>query len=133
MPSRDPFEPFDRTVRRLFEGMNTGGFEARVGFDMSQMEQYVDQKEENLVVTVDLPGVEKDAIDIRVRENHTMQFLSINIQQSDDYNHQSTTQRIALKEEVDGSEATATYNNGVLTITLPLRDRNEGSTSIEVL
>ncbi len=94
----------------------------------------VEETEENIVVKADLPGVEKDQIDVTATGDQ------VRIEATDEQevreegknylrqerrakNHQ---RRIRLPVEVDPDSAEATYTNGVLTITLSKTEDSQG-------
>lgn len=130
MPRRDPFEHFDRTVRQMFERMGRP-------IDMSggTNPTYVDQsinKDDELRVTIDIPGVSKEDIDVEVREDDRgRQVLVINTEESDEGRQRSFTQQIQLKDRVDPQTGTAEYNNGVLTVRFSMTD-SDSKTEIKV-
>lgn len=87
---------------------------------------HVDVQEEDdaIRVVADLPGVSNDDIAIRC----TGRTLSITAAgDRRDYNEQ-----IQLPARVDKHAATATYNNGILDITLPRHDAGSDDTTITV-
>ena len=128
--------PFD-DVNRMFERMSRmsrgfddawgddwGGSAGRGGFDVD-LAEYDDE----LVVVADLPGYEKSEIDVTVQEGR----LTITARRSAERDEgseegaylrrerrsQSARRTVSLPAEVREDDASATYSNGVLTITLP--------------
>lgn len=99
----------------------------------------VQETDSNVVVKADLPGIEKDQIDVNVTE------YSINIQAQDEREvkeegknyvrqerrAQNYQRSIRLPVEVDPGSAEANYTNGVLTVTLAKTDTGKGS-NIEI-
>jgi len=87
----------------------------------------VRQTRESIKVLVDLPYVEKEAIQLRVDENSI--DLSAKLRQPIKYDRWGTTQRrcefnklyttIQLPAEVDPDGAKAKLRNGILTVELP--------------
>jgi HSP20 family protein len=88
------------------------------------------ETEEALTVVADLPGVDKDEVDIRVEDN------ILTIKGSADYSPQSEILRqefslqgyyrqFQLSDEVDQDKISAECNNGVLTITMPKAERSK--------
>ena len=87
----------------------------------------VQETDEALVVTMDMPGVEKQDIDISVVEDE----LRVSAQRKSeaevteqDYHRRERTytrfeRRVLLPASIKSEEARATLNNGVLEITLP--------------
>ena len=79
---------------------------------------------EGLVVTADLPGVAKEALDVRV-ENHllTIRGKTAHIASSEpvyrEYGLVNFFRQFELNERVDTSKIAAELKHGVLTLTLP--------------
>lgn len=129
--------PFER-MEQLFENMTrqfdelswsvadheplagiTSGFES-MAIDV------VDHDDE-IVVTADLPGFDRDEIDVRLANRQ----LTITVDRESDHetgdeaylrrerHHQSQSRTITLPDAVDEDSVTATMTNGVLTVTCP--------------
>ena len=83
--------------------------------------------DEELVITVDLPGVDKKDIHTNVNNNHltiTAKRESTEKQENDRYflmerESGEFERTVRLPNTVDSSKAKAKFNNGVLTISLP--------------
>lgn len=87
----------------------------------------VADEDDEFVVVADLPGVEKEDIDLTITER----VLTIEAthetdrqQGSEEYirrerRHESVRRTVRLPEDIVADEASASYNNGVLTVTLP--------------
>lgn len=82
---------------------------------------------DEFVVTVDLPGYEREDVEIRVTD-HTLRIQAEHEESVEDEaeqylrherSHESTKRSIRLPEDVDKEGVTARMKNGVLTITLP--------------
>jgi len=85
------------------------------------------------VVTVDLPGFERDDVDIRVTD-HTLRIEAEHEAVHDEEGerfirherrHESTDRSVRLPGEVDKQGVAARMRNGVLTITLPKTEIEE--------
>ncbi|GAA0650735.1 hypothetical protein GCM10009019_12010 [Salarchaeum japonicum] len=91
------------------------------------------------VVTADLPGFEKDDIDVHLRED-TLQIDATHEESADtgeDYirrerSKRSVTRSLTLPEAVEDDAVSASFNNGVLTVELPKADEEDDSTSIDI-
>lgn len=143
MSRRNPFDDveefFDR-LNRQFEGQ--GGFDQDVfGMDGSnRMSVDLVDRDGELVVTADAPGFEKDEIDVRVsgrtltieaeRERSTEEEDETYLRS--ERRSESLRRTVQLPERVDEEAVSATYKNGVLTITLPKREPGSGGKSIEI-
>ncbi|WP_122090111.1 archaeal heat shock protein Hsp14 [Halalkalicoccus subterraneus] len=143
MSRRNPFDDveefFDR-LNRQFEGQ--GGFDQDV-FGMGGSNRLsVDllDRDGELVVTADVPGFEKDEIDVRVsgrtltieadRERSTEEEDETYLRS--ERRSESLRRTLQLPERVDEEAVSATYKNGVLTITLPKHDPGIGGKSIDI-
>ncbi|WP_336021615.1 archaeal heat shock protein Hsp14 [Halobellus salinisoli] len=139
-PSFDDFE-FDDLFGRMsrqFEEMSRQFEGGRFG-----RETAIDLREdsESFVAVVDLPGFEKRDIDLSVTDD----MLTIEAsrsesadEESEHYVHRerrsdSVHRSIRLPAAVRADDASATYNNGVLSVTLPkLHVEDEASHHIDV-
>lgn len=100
----------------------------------------VEDTDEAYVVTADLPGFEREDIEVQV-ENNTLTLRATREEETEEegsnYLHRerstsSLSRSVTLPDPVDEADASASYNNGVLTVTLPKRDRGTGGTNIPV-
>ena len=117
----DPFEDLFRQLERMMnemvgegnvdvEGVSPGGTD--FGGDT-----HVDvhRTDDDVRVVADLPGIEKEAIDLTCDG----EVLTI----SAGSEHRNYEERVSLPVRVDEHSATATYNNGVLEVVFdPLED-----------
>ena len=98
------------------------------------------EHDDKFVATFDLPGFEKDDVEIRVTD-HTLRIEADHEEtETDDEDssyirrerhHRSVRQSVRLPEEVDTESATARMKNGVVTVTLP-RQTVEEERTIEI-
>ncbi|MCG1004548.1 MULTISPECIES: Hsp20/alpha crystallin family protein [Halobacterium] len=130
----DRNSPFDE-LERLLDKMNDARERAAGGLAVD-----VRDDEEAFVVTADLPGYEKDDIDVEVHER-TLRIDARHEDESavDDDNYvrrerskRSLSRSVTLPEEVDESGATAGFENGVLTVELPKSHASEESTRVDI-
>ena len=88
-------------------------------------------RDEEFVVTVDMPGFDREEIDIRVTD-HTLRIEAEHREALDEETdeeagryirherrHESAERSIRLPDDVDTDGVTAKMKNGVLTVTLP--------------
>ena len=130
----NPFEELERLLERMSRqfddasrmwtseepfGRLTSGTES-IAIDL------VDRDDE-FVATVDLPGFERDDVDIQVTD-HTLRIEAEHEEVLDEEEerflrherrHESTHRSIRIPEEVDKEGVKARMKNGVLTVTLP--------------
>ena len=133
---------FERMSRQFDDATHmweSDGPLARLTTDARAMAIDLVERDEEFVATVDLPGFERDDVDIRVTD-HT---LRIDAEREDhldrtgervlrhERHHESAQRSIRLPEEVDTDNVHATMNRGVLTITLPKLEI-EQATTIEI-
>jgi HSP20 family protein len=145
MSRRNPFDE----IERMFERMNRQFSELSEGSQLpattggpQAVSMDVAEQDEEYVVTADLPGYEKGDIDLSISDR-TLR-VGVDREESSDESdedgtyirrerrRQSVSRTITLPEEVEEDESSAAYNNGVLTVTLPKRDRSSGSRSIDI-
>ena len=118
---RSPWSGLETEINRLFETavdeFASPGFEHRVPVDL-----YED--EANTYVRAELPGLTREDISIEMVNG----FLSVNGNRkvTDDDGKVTETfslnRSIAIPESVQAEKVAATFENGVLTVTLPKRE-----------
>jgi HSP20 family protein len=122
--------PF-KDIEELFDRMGRG-FEAG---DLSVHDVAVDVSEtdEEVVVTADLPGFEKSDIEVTVDDDGltiTAEREETTAEDDARYHRRERTRsevqrRLSLPADVEETEASASYHNGVLTVVLPKRETTE--------
>lgn len=135
--------PFD-DIDRLFDRMNRRFAEFEHGFDemgrFDGMRMDVSDDGEEIVVVADLPGFEKEDIDLSVTEDALTVSATREQDESDEsetYVHrerssESVRRTISLPAMVDADDASASYVNGVLTVTLPKMEESEDAHRIDI-
>lgn len=144
----DMFEDVDRTVDRMFrtarewtpdirkepmiygfsmeigpDGIpkiqHFGNIRSRTGMGERVMEPYtstlIDEENNQIRITADMPGVEKKDISL----NATEDTVTINAESEDRKYHKECR----MDAPVDPESATATFKNGVLEVTLNLKEK----------
>lgn len=139
---RNPFEGLERQLERLqrqFEDVartwdldqfGRPGSETRmpsVGVDL------VDHGDE-FELTADVPGFDSDDIDVRISDT-TLNIVAEREEEDveereglylkSERSRKSISRSVRLPEPVDEDDATASYTNGVLTLTLPKREATD--------
>jgi HSP20 family protein len=126
----DPFDDIFRELERMMNEMMGGGFDGNVevGGPASEPADFggdthvdVHETDEEIRLVADLPGVDKDDIDL------TCDGRVVTISASGD--RRTYDERVRLPAPVDEHSASATYNNGVLET---IFDRERDSTGIDV-
>jgi HSP20 family protein len=119
---RSPWNGLESEIDRLFETA-MGGFTTPPAFEHRfPVDLYEDK--ENSYVRAELPGLAREDISIELVNGYLS--LSGNRKVTDDDGKVvetfSLSRSIALPEAVQSDKVSATYENGVLTVTLPKRD-----------
>jgi len=121
----DPFaQDFDRRVRRAFgwADVNVGG--------RSALAMDVVRRDNDVVLRFDLPGADPDSIEVTTDHG----VLTVSAKRTDEYGENdrpvvrerltgSFTRKVRLADTVDADRIEARYDNGVLSIVLPLQEK----------
>ncbi len=118
-PFGDPFRAFDRLTSQLVSGRRTP-----MGMPMD-----VWQADDGYHVALDLPGVDPGSVEITSERN----VLTIRAERRAEYTEGhnvllaerpqgSFTRQVQVGDALDTSQVQATYNNGVLTLAIPLSE-----------
>ncbi len=126
----DPFDEFFEEIERMMNQMMGGNAEFRFepggnpGPTAESHDVHLDvhETDEQIRVVADIPGVEKDDIELTC-DGETLRLQAAGGDR--EYN-----ERIPLPGPVDEHSASATYNNGVLEVTLERRE--DDSTTIDL-
>ena len=119
----DPFSDFFRELERMMDEMTGRSPDVRVddtGFG-ADVHFSVYEEDDRLRVVGDLPGVEKEEIEIKC-DGERVTVLAVTA-------NREYEERVDLPATVDEHSARATFNNGVLEITL---ERADGSKNISL-
>jgi HSP20 family protein len=96
----------------------------------------VEEKGDDIIVTADMPGVEKSDIQINVTEDNVLEISAekkaeTKKEEKNYVRHERSYSRyyraIRLPVPVDKTKAKAAYNNGVLEISMPMVHRTKSS------
>lgn len=122
MPAFDSFPEFQDLIRNL--GMRPLSRQVE---DVMEMRLDVNEDEKCYRVTVDVPGVKKENIDVSIEGNK----ISISAEVKREVKHEKEKElyserysgrafrAFTLPSEIDSAKAEARYDGGVLTLTLP--------------
>ncbi|WP_328766961.1 Hsp20/alpha crystallin family protein [Haloarcula nitratireducens] len=101
----------------------------------------LENRDDEFVLTADLPGFEKDDIDVRVTDR-TLRLEAENAEETEEEEegeyvrrerHRASVARsISLPEAVEADDISATFNNGVLTVRLPRSEPVTPGKQIEI-
>lgn len=122
MMSYDPFSTFDRILSR-------SGFGDPVGQRALGLPLDVYQRDNEFVIEVDVPGIDPDALDVTVERN----TLSISGERPAAHEegrvlvcerpHAKFSRQLFLGEALDSERLQASYERGVLRITIPISEK----------
>jgi HSP20 family protein len=122
----DPFRDMDRLTSQLMGSMSQGRAPRWMPLDLYR-------SGDHYVVNIDLPGVEPDSIDLDV-DGNTLSIKAERTLQADDGEAQwlaqerpagSFMRQLALGDGLDVTGIHANYENGVLTLTIPVSERSK--------
>ncbi len=119
----DPFRELDRLSQELWSGADR----SRRGFSTMAMDAY--REDDHFVVHFDLPGVDPESIDITVEDD----MLTVSAERKWERGeaqewvaterYRGTYQRqLFLGDRLDADHIEATYDEGVLTLTIPVAE-----------
>lgn len=120
----DPFSDLDALTRGLLTSQTGSNRAPRfMPMDLCKIDDHY-------VLTADLPGVDPESVDVDV-DNGTLTIAAHRTSRSEDGVQWLANERffgsyrrqLSLGEGVDASAISATYENGVLTVTIPLAER----------
>jgi HSP20 family protein len=123
LTSFDPIAAdFDRLVQRTF------GWADGIGGRSAALPMDVVRRDNEVVLRIDLPGVDQGSIEVTTDHG----VLTVSAKRSEEYGEQerplvrlmgSFTRKIRLAETVDADRIEAGYDNGVLSIVLPVQEK----------
>jgi HSP20 family protein len=144
MPQRDLFADFARMRREmdqmLGEGWGRGRYVARrtTGFSPN-VDVYYCGEPQRAIVKVDLAGVALSEVGIEVSGRHLAIVGERQVQETEGRVYQQVEipsgpfrRVVEFQVEVDAERATATYEDGILRIELPLRDPEETTRRVPI-
>lgn len=138
MPSRrrSPFDELEELIDRLSREFGEEFSTTAPAKPRTDVEDTGD----SFVVTIDLPGFEKEDVDIELRDD-TLHVEAERETEAEDVTERYLTKErrrgtlrrdVTLPEEVDVEAVTASFENGVLEVDLPKARTGEGGTSIDI-
>jgi HSP20 family protein len=119
----DPFSDLDAWTRGLLSQTGSSRPPRFMPMDLCKIDDHY-------VLTADLPGVDPGSVDVNV-DNGTLTISAHRTARSEESVQWLASERffgryrrqLSLGEGIDASAISATYENGVLTVTIPLAER----------
>ncbi len=130
MFDRNLNEQFDKMFKGLAPGFGRSGLSPFDNMNAQSGQTDIREIDDKLVVNIDLPGHEKDSINLKLKDNKLVisSVRSETNKQSDEKNHVyrsevsygSFSRVIPLPRRVIEDKISATFENGVLSVTAPI-------------
>jgi HSP20 family protein len=147
MTNNNPFETLERTFERMSRQFDEAAraWDRGEAFEMpglagEKAPMDLLERDEEYVVTVDLPGFERDDIEVTMVENR-LQIDAERDEETDEdtenyvrreRRHRSVSRSIRLPDDIDPEGIGATAKHGVLTVTVPRTHTEAESRTIEI-
>ena len=120
----DPFREFDRLAEQMFASAAGGGAVPRA------MPMDIYRAGDRYVLQCDLPGIDPDSLDVNV-EGTVLTISAERKRHGEEGTQWIASERLTgtfrrqltLGDDVDSEKIQATYDNGVVTLTLPIREQ----------
>jgi len=143
-----PVNPFDE-LERLMERMQENFDQAARWWETEPMPELsgtrsvqvdLEDRENELVLTADLPGFETEDVDVSVTDR-TLRLEAEHAEEAEETageyvrrerRRMSVSRSVTLPDAVDPEEIAASYKNGVLTVTMPKQEPRAEATRIEI-
>ena len=116
LAARSPWAALDSEMDRLFDHA-LADFTAPAFAPRFPVDLYEDK--DNTYVRAELPGVNRDAINVEMVDG----YLNITASRKEQDETFSLNRSISIPEAVQADKVTAAYENGVLTVTLPKQEQ----------
>lgn len=118
--ARSPWSGLESEIDRLFEAALSDFSGSSLG-SRFPVDLYEDK--DNTYVRAELPGFRRDDIQVEMVEG----YLTINatrkaVEGANDEESFAVSRSVSIPEDVHAEKVSATYENGILTVTLPKRE-----------
>jgi HSP20 family protein len=133
---------FGEGMEQLFSDFGMGGLTMRGFGDMAAWSPQIEvfQREGQLVIRADLPGLKKDDVQLELQENAVVLRGERQEERREEREGYYTTERtygrfyreIPLPEGVEADEANAVFRDGVLEVTMPLSEKQMRGRRLEI-
>jgi HSP20 family protein len=116
LTNRSPWNGFETDIDRLFESA-LADFAGPASAPRFPVDLYEDK--DNTYVRAELPGVNREAINIEMVDG----YLNISASRKQGEESFSLSRSVSIPEAVQADKVSASYENGVLTVTLPKQEQ----------
>lgn len=129
-------QELEQLVDRMWERL-----EAQGSYRMEPLAVDIAETDDGYEVTVDVPGCEREDLEVRLLDPQTLQISMAHDEHVDDRGdryivqerrHQSATRTLELPTQVDENDVSARFERGVLTVRLHRAAEHRTGTDIEI-
>lgn len=112
--------PFDE-MNRFFDQFRGDAFDWPTGRggEKTDLNLTMERTDDAYVVLADLPGFEREEIDLTFEDGVVEISATHEVDEDSHYRSRAVFDRVSVPDDIDHDAITATYQNGVLEITLP--------------
>jgi len=114
--ARSPLAGLESEIDRLFSSA-LADFAAPTGAPRFPVDLYEDK--DNHYLRAELPGVSRDAINVEMVDG----YLTVSATRKEGEESFALTRSVSIPEAVQADKVAASYENGVLTVTLPKQEK----------
>jgi HSP20 family protein len=137
-----PFEEFDRLFENMYENMYNSMRAMPMG--MAEESEFgrghghgtgnvrMERSDEGFVVIADLPGFERDEIDVRLTDGVLTIEADNRVEDESSVRSRHMMEQVRVPDSVHVEDVTATYQNGVLEITFPMDEDGDDTHHIQI-
>ena len=118
-----PFEEFDRLFENMYHtmrGMPRLAGDRAGGYGNGNVR--MDRTDEGVVVVADLPGFERDEIDLRYADGVLTIEADNHVEDESSVRSRHVMEQVRVPGEVTIEDVSASYRNGVLEVTIPMHE-----------
>jgi HSP20 family protein len=118
---RSPWSGLESEIDRLFETALTGfGSETSQRFPVDLYED-----KDNTYVRAELPGVSREDINVEMVDGYLTLTATRKAAEGEDATGYTFSRSVTIADDVQADKVGASYENGVLTVTLPKREETK--------
>lgn len=130
----NPFRELEDLMQNRWSGLLSDAFPgpAHAGMATPAANVYMDENEENMVAEIQLPGFSEDDIEVNVEDN-ALNIRAERSERDEDEDRKgrkyivresasSFYRRIGLPQNVETDNISASFDEGVLTVTVPMQE-----------